>query len=196
MAQAADLFASPPDIQPIDVLAAKLPGLKPAAPRAPRKKSHQTPRVDDGPIVRASAVAAPDRAIVIGGSMAGLLAARVLTDRFAEVVIVDRDTFPADATFRKGVPQSRHLHVLLARGAHILEELLPGFRADLAAEGAVSIRWPADVGCWVPPDGRPGGPGVSRSSRPGASSSSTWCAGTWDPDPRSTCSRTLTSLAC
>jgi len=26
MAQAADLFASPPDIQPIDVLAAKLPG--------------------------------------------------------------------------------------------------------------------------------------------------------------------------
>jgi len=78
--------------------------------------------------------------------MAGLLAARVLADRFAEVVIVDRDTFPDDAAFRKGVPQSRHLHVLLARGAQILEELLPGFRADLAAAGAVSIRWPGDVG--------------------------------------------------
>lgn len=78
--------------------------------------------------------------------MAGLLAARVLADRFAQVVIVDRDTFPDDAAFRKGVPQSRHLHVLLARGAQILESLVPGFRADLAAEGAVSLRWPGDVG--------------------------------------------------
>jgi pimeloyl-ACP methyl ester carboxylesterase/2-polyprenyl-6-methoxyphenol hydroxylase-like FAD-dependent oxidoreductase len=83
---------------------------------------------------------------VIGGSMAGLVAARVLADHFGEVVIVDRDTFPDDAAFRKGVPQSRHLHVLLARGAQILEDLLPGFRADLAAAGAVPVRWPADVG--------------------------------------------------
>jgi pimeloyl-ACP methyl ester carboxylesterase/2-polyprenyl-6-methoxyphenol hydroxylase-like FAD-dependent oxidoreductase len=96
--------------------------------------------------MRASGIAAPDRAIVIGGSMAGLVAASVLADRFAEVVIVDRDTFPDDAAFRKGVPQSRHLHVLLARGAQILEQLLPGFRADLAAAGAVPLRWPADIG--------------------------------------------------
>jgi pimeloyl-ACP methyl ester carboxylesterase/2-polyprenyl-6-methoxyphenol hydroxylase-like FAD-dependent oxidoreductase len=89
---------------------------------------------------------ASDRAIVIGGSMAGLLAARVLADHFAEVVIVDRDAFPDDAAFRKGVPQSRHLHVLLARGGQILESLLPGIRADLEAEGAVWIRWPEDVG--------------------------------------------------
>src|SRR4029453_3129829 len=96
--------------------------------------------------MRASAIAAPDRAIVIGGSMAGLLAASVLADRFAQVVIVDRDTFPREAAFRKGVPQSRHLHVLLARGAQILEDVLPGSRADLAAAGAVPVRWPADVG--------------------------------------------------
>jgi pimeloyl-ACP methyl ester carboxylesterase len=96
--------------------------------------------------MRASAIAAPDRAIVIGGSMAGLLAARVLADRFAQVVIVDRDSFPDDAAFRKGVPQSHHLHVLLARGAQILEELLPGFRTDLAAAGAQPVRWPGDVG--------------------------------------------------
>jgi pimeloyl-ACP methyl ester carboxylesterase/2-polyprenyl-6-methoxyphenol hydroxylase-like FAD-dependent oxidoreductase len=96
--------------------------------------------------MRASAIAAPDRAIVIGGSMAGQLAARVLADRFAQVLIVDRDTFPDEAAFRKGVPQSRHLHVLLARGAQILEELLPGFQADLAAAGAVRLRWPADAG--------------------------------------------------
>jgi len=34
------------------------------------------------------------RAIVIGGSMGGLLASRVLADHFDEVTIVDRDTFP------------------------------------------------------------------------------------------------------
>jgi pimeloyl-ACP methyl ester carboxylesterase/2-polyprenyl-6-methoxyphenol hydroxylase-like FAD-dependent oxidoreductase len=96
--------------------------------------------------MRAASIEAPDRAIVIGGSMAGLLAARILADRFAQVLIVDRDTYPDEATFRKGVPQSRHLHVLLARGAQILERLLPGFRADLAAAGAVRLRWPADAG--------------------------------------------------
>jgi heterodisulfide reductase subunit A-like polyferredoxin len=31
------------------------------------------------------------RAIVIGGSVAGLLAARVLSDSFGEVMVVDRD---------------------------------------------------------------------------------------------------------
>ncbi len=144
-----------------------------------------------------SAVAAPDRAIVIGGSMAGLLAARVLADRFAEVVIVDRDTFPDDAAFRKGVPQSRHLHVLLARGAQILEELLPGFRADLAAEGAVSIRWPGDVGLL-------GAAGwATRRTQESAAHLVPARAGRARGAPargiqtrRSTCSRTLTSLAC
>ena len=92
------------------------------------------------------------RAIVIGGSMAGLLAARVLADRFGEVVLVDRDTFPNTAEFRKGVPQSRHLHVLLARGGRILEHLFPGLLDDLTDAGAVSIRWPQDV-LWLGPGG-------------------------------------------
>jgi pimeloyl-ACP methyl ester carboxylesterase/2-polyprenyl-6-methoxyphenol hydroxylase-like FAD-dependent oxidoreductase len=93
----------------------------------------------------AATIAGRERAIVIGGSMAGLLAARVLADRFTEVTIVDRDAFPDNASFLKGVPQSRHVHVLLARGAEILEALLPGLRADLEAAGAVPIRWPQDV---------------------------------------------------
>jgi 2-polyprenyl-6-methoxyphenol hydroxylase-like FAD-dependent oxidoreductase len=52
-----------------------------------------------------------DRAIVIGGSMAGLLAAQVLTGRFATVTVIDRDRFPIRPEFRKGVPQSRHPHL-------------------------------------------------------------------------------------
>ncbi len=55
-------------------------------------------------------------ALVIGGGMAGLLAARVLAEYFEQVTIVERDHFPHKPTFRAGVPQSRHLHVLLRRG--------------------------------------------------------------------------------
>ena len=51
-----------------------------------------------------------EHAVVVGGSMAGLLAARVLADAFARVTIVDRDHVPDGPVFRKGVPQSRHLH--------------------------------------------------------------------------------------
>jgi 2-polyprenyl-6-methoxyphenol hydroxylase-like FAD-dependent oxidoreductase len=91
------------------------------------------------------AMAEPDRAIVIGASMAGLLAARVLSDHFQEVVIVERDRLPKQAEFRKGVPQSRHIHFLLVRGARILEQLFPGFREDLLAAGAQPIDWPHDA---------------------------------------------------
>lgn len=81
---------------------------------------------------------ARDRAVVIGASMAGLLAARVLADRFAEVVLVDRDRLADDAEPRRGVPQGRHIHSVLGRGDEILTELFPGIRDDLAVAGAAS----------------------------------------------------------
>ena len=81
-------------------------------------------------------------AVVIGGSMAGLLAARVLADHFEQVTVVDRDWFPERPEFRKGVPQARHLHVLLGRGLESLERLFPGFEADLVAAGAPVVEAP------------------------------------------------------
>jgi 2-polyprenyl-6-methoxyphenol hydroxylase-like FAD-dependent oxidoreductase len=78
-------------------------------------------------------------AIVIGGSVAGLLAARVLVDHFDRVTIVDRDRLPRGAAFRDGVPQSRHLHGLLKRGLNVLEELFPGLESELLAAGAVRL---------------------------------------------------------
>lgn len=78
-------------------------------------------------------------AIVIGGSIAGLLAARVLADHFDRVTIVDRDRLPVEARFRDGVPQSRHLHALLKRGLSVLEELFPGLESELVAAGAVRL---------------------------------------------------------
>jgi len=67
-----------------------------------------------------------DHAVVLGASMAGLLAARTLSDSFETVTVVERDVLPDDAANRRGVPQGRHLHALLARGAQVLEEFFPG----------------------------------------------------------------------
>jgi 2-polyprenyl-6-methoxyphenol hydroxylase-like FAD-dependent oxidoreductase len=61
------------------------------------------------------------RAIVIGASMGGLLAARALADHYGEVIVVERDALPDAYEPRKGVPQGRHLHGLLARGREVLE---------------------------------------------------------------------------
>lgn len=77
----------------------------------------------------------PDRsdghAVVIGASMAGLLAARACADHFAHVTVIDRDA-PGDSTQpRKGVPQARMLHVLLPGGLQIIDRLLPGYRDEL-----------------------------------------------------------------
>jgi 2-polyprenyl-6-methoxyphenol hydroxylase-like FAD-dependent oxidoreductase len=84
--------------------------------------------------------------------MAGLLAARVLADHFDQVTIVERDHLPQGAQFRAGVPQSRHVHALLARGAELLERLFPGLEADVRAAGAHCLQWPRDV-MWLLPAG-------------------------------------------
>ncbi len=77
-----------------------------------------------------------ERAVVLGASMAGLLAARVLADAYAQVMVVDRDQLPETPTHRRGVPHGRHLHALAARGQQALEELFPGLTAELVAHGA------------------------------------------------------------
>ncbi|HWG11657.1 MAG TPA: FAD-dependent monooxygenase [Streptosporangiaceae bacterium] len=76
-----------------------------------------------------------DHAVVLGASMGGLLAARVLADAYRRVTIVERDPLPESGLDRKGVPQGRHAHLLLARGTQILDQLFPGLLADLAACG-------------------------------------------------------------
>ncbi|QNI09664.1 2-polyprenyl-6-methoxyphenol hydroxylase-like oxidoreductase [Mycobacterium kubicae] len=78
-------------------------------------------------------------AVVLGASMAGLLAARSLADFYDTVTVVERDRLPGvldDATARRGVPQGRHLHGLLARGAQVIEELFPGILDELVHDGA------------------------------------------------------------
>jgi 2-polyprenyl-6-methoxyphenol hydroxylase-like FAD-dependent oxidoreductase len=76
-----------------------------------------------------------ERAVVLGASMAGLLAARVLADAYGQVTVLGRDQLPGAGIHRRGVPHGRHAHALLARGQQALEELFPGLTADLIAHG-------------------------------------------------------------
>jgi 2-polyprenyl-6-methoxyphenol hydroxylase-like FAD-dependent oxidoreductase len=75
-------------------------------------------------------------AIVLGGSVAGMLAARVLADHAETVLIIERDPVTAGADARRGVPQSSQVHALLAGGSRQLERWFPGFIARAVAAGA------------------------------------------------------------
>jgi 2-polyprenyl-6-methoxyphenol hydroxylase-like FAD-dependent oxidoreductase len=81
----------------------------------------------------------PDKcAIVIGASMGGLLAARALADYYGEVIILESDALPDSYEPRKGVPQGRHTHGLLARGREALDQLFPGFTEEMVVQGATT----------------------------------------------------------
>ncbi|MEA2195406.1 MAG: hypothetical protein QOG42_1840 [Solirubrobacteraceae bacterium] len=93
------------------------------------------------PRIGRSAPRAGEHAIVIGASMAGLLAARVLSDSYDRVTVLDRDRLPEGVTEnRRAVPQGRHAHGLQLGGQAALEELLPGFCDETMDEGAPSLR--------------------------------------------------------
>lgn len=94
-------------------------------------------------------------ALVIGGSIAGLLAARVLVDHFDRVTVVERDRLPSGPEHRAGVPQARQVHALLVQGYRLLNELFPGLEAELAAAGAPRVDWQLNfpvlhLGGWSP----------------------------------------------
>jgi len=80
-------------------------------------------------------------AVVVGASIAGLLAARALADQFDQVTVVERDQLPLEPAFGAGVPQSRHLHLLHGRGIDLYEQLLPGFGAAMTHAGAQTVAW-------------------------------------------------------
>lgn len=95
-------------------------------------------------------------AVVIGGSISGLCAARVLADFFDKVTVVERDSYPDAVADRPGVPQSRQYHYLLVRGRRELEHLFPGIDDLMLQRGAIET----EIGVtnallgptqWVPP---------------------------------------------
>jgi 2-polyprenyl-6-methoxyphenol hydroxylase-like FAD-dependent oxidoreductase len=88
-----------------------------------------------------------NHAVVLGGSIAGSLAARVLADTCERVTVIDHDVFPDVIQTRRAVPQGHHIHALLARGQQILEQIFPGFTDELISRGVpvgdfgTSLSW-------------------------------------------------------
>jgi 2-polyprenyl-6-methoxyphenol hydroxylase-like FAD-dependent oxidoreductase len=87
------------------------------------------------------------QAVVLGGGIAGLLAAKVLAPAFTSILLVDRDDLIGERDARRGVPHGRHAHGLVARGHQILEEQFPGLTDQMVAAGVKpgdfngDIRW-------------------------------------------------------
>ena len=79
------------------------------------------------------------QAIVCGASMAGLLAAGVLSDFYEAVTLVERDRLPDGPEQRRGVPQARHWHALLSTGSKTLDQLFPGLLDELVTAGATVV---------------------------------------------------------
>lgn len=93
-------------------------------------------------------------AVVVGGSMAGLMAARVLADHFDDVTLLERDESSTEVSSaevgstgvgaRKGVPQGQHVHILLMRGKQILSRLFPDLIPSLLEGGASELDFAYD----------------------------------------------------
>jgi 2-polyprenyl-6-methoxyphenol hydroxylase-like FAD-dependent oxidoreductase len=87
----------------------------------------------------------PDKhAVVLGSGMAGLAAAGVLASRFERVTLLERDPEPAAGEPRKGVPQGRHVHILLKAGAESLDRIFSGLTAELEAAGSCRVDFCKD----------------------------------------------------
>src|SRR5262249_4020073 len=84
-------------------------------------------------------------AVVIGGSLAGMCAARVLSDFVDTVTIVERDAYPSAREFRPGIPQTRPVHNLLARGLCEFGSFFPRFQHRIVPCGAVPVESGWDV---------------------------------------------------
>ncbi|MEV7028175.1 FAD-dependent oxidoreductase, partial [Kitasatospora sp. NPDC093558] len=103
-----------------------------------------------------SSETAPGRgtAVVIGGGLAGTVAAWALRGYAERIVVVERDRYPAEPQFRAGVPQGRHAHLVLEAGHRLLEEMMPGIKQELKDAGADlvatsgDLRWLSSAG-WM-----------------------------------------------
>ena len=84
-------------------------------------------------------------AVVIGASISGLMAARALSNHFAKVIVLERDSLADDKNPRKGVPQAHHVHALLTSGLEALEHYFPGIVDEMVRDGVDRMAWSEDM---------------------------------------------------
>lgn len=88
--------------------------------------------------------------VIIGGSIAGLVAAKVLSDHFQRVTILERDLIGEGVACRKGTPGASHSHGLTSKGARALELIFPGIKDELEMAGSVVFDHAQGISSWVP----------------------------------------------
>ncbi len=91
------------------------------------------------------AIGSRERVLIIGSGMIGLLVAQMCSRHFQEVIIVEKDPMDPAVVYRSGIPQARHIHILLAKGKEIYEQYFPGFSAQLSQSGAFGFDFAQDV---------------------------------------------------
>lgn len=143
--------------QPVDILKFVGHFAKHSSPKQPpqrtlERKSKLNKRKGQNMETKPSESKNGRHALVLGGSLAGLLAARVLCDYFDQVTMVERDIFTNSTEARRGTPQANHVHALMPRGRQILEELFPGLQKQMMADGAPLVDMARDV-AWLTPQG-------------------------------------------
>ena len=92
-------------------------------------------------------------AVVIGGSLTGLMTARVLADHFDRVTILERDQIDDHPAVRKSIPQGNHLHALQLGGQQAMSSLFPDFTDEMDQLGAVRVRAGIEAAYFLP-DGK------------------------------------------
>jgi hypothetical protein len=127
-------------------------------PMLPSHRTSGTRRIDAGDEGGRIMKRIGEHAVVVGASMGGLLAARALADFYGQVTVLERDAFPIADIPRKGVPQGKHAHGLLARGRAVIEEFFPGWTDEVVGCGGVRGDIAGDVS-WI-------GHGVTIKSAP------------------------------
>ncbi len=78
--------------------------------------------------------------MVVGGSIAGIAAAKVLSETFERVIVLEKDDPHRRREGRPGAAQGWHLHHLLTAGRIELERIFPGIIDDMVARGRVRGR--------------------------------------------------------
>lgn len=85
------------------------------------------------------------QAIVIGGGIAGLATAQVLSKYFTKIILIDKDSKLGQTTARPGASQGNHLHVLLKRGQNILFKQFPNIKNELIKKNCPVVDWAENV---------------------------------------------------
>jgi len=123
---------------------------RPSNPGGPKQRLARLSPADDERYDPDMSQRLGQQAIVIGGSVAGLMTARVLADHFESVTVLERDAIEDHPSLHRSIPHGHHYHALLLGGQQVLSSLFDGFADELHELGAVRFRLGTEIAFFLP----------------------------------------------